>query len=393
MAKNKKELSGIALKLKLQKKAIKYLQEKYDKRKALANSDLWSPEEQIYNELKHFDGKDIMPNRDVPSPEEGILNEIKEQGITSQDPSLQKHYMGPIDDIAQYSARNNPKTEKAILRQSEEARNLAIKAFGSPDNTIWEFQDGEVGEMTQQEKGYLEESKDDKERKKRENVVRSIGSGEKNPKTGRKKYIIPLAVAAGAMIIGGAAKMIGGHSKRKAQRSAMRAEQKEMQENIDQTKTDFTGAKKMAGQEFQAQQTMDSITQRGTFDAFVADAAKSVVPEGDYVKKQKGLQTGVGAEANAVVDESMSSTANTQSEIQIATANQQTANNSRAMDEMQTSSDRILESLKRGKNQIGKQIAGTKGMLNVFTDALGGASQGLSTAASLYGGGIKGVGS
>ena len=348
----------MALKLKLQKKVIKFLQEKYDKRKALADSDLWSPEEQIYNELKHFDGKDIMPNRDVPSPEEGILKDIN----------------------------------KGNSKQSKEARDLAIKAFGNPDNTTYEFQDGEVGEMTQQEKSYLTESKDDKERKKRENVVRSIGSGEENPKTGRKKYIIPLAVAAGAMIIGGAAKMIGGHSKRKAQRSAMRAEQKEIQENIDQTKTDFTGAKKMAGREFQAQQTMDSITQKGTFDAFVADAAKSVVPEGDYVKKQKGLQTGVGAEANAVEDESMSSTANTQSEIQIATANQQTANNSRAMDEMQTSSDRILESLKRGKKQIGKQIAGTKGMLNVFTDALGGASQGLSTAASIYGGGIKGVG-
>jgi actin-related protein len=320
----------------------------------------WTPEEQISNELQYFEGRDILPRRDIPNPEEIALRDIQKKG-----------------DKSPLVLSNLPK----------KARDLAIKSFGKPDNTTYEFLDGEIGEMTQQEKGYLTEAKDDKERKKREEIVRKIGEGKVNPKTGRKQYLIPIAVAAGAMIIGGVAKMVSGGAKRKAQRSAMRAEQAEIQQNIDATKQDFTGAKTMAGQEVQAQGRMDAITQKGQFDTFVSEAAKSVVPEGDYVKKQKGLQTGVGKENELIVEDAMKTSANTQTDIQMATVDQQNANNARSMDELQTTSDRILESLKRGKGQVGKQIKASKSNLNIFTDALSGSSQGLSLAANVYGGG------
>jgi hypothetical protein len=279
--------------------------------------------------------------------------------------------------------------EETILKDiPKKARDLAIKSFGKPDNTTYEFLDGEIGEMTQEEKSYLTEAKDDKERKKREGIVRKIGAGTINPKTGRKQYPIPLMIAAGAMIIGAVAKGISGSKKRKAQRAAMRAEQAETQANIDATKKDFVQGKIMAGQEVQAQGRLGAIEQKGAFDAFVTDAQKSVIPEGDFVKKQKGLQTGVAKQQNLLVADAMKTSANTASDMQMATTDQQNVNNARAMGELQTTNDRILASLKRSKGAIGKQIAGTKGLVNVFTDALGGASQGLGMAANIYGGGV-----
>ena len=274
---------------------------------------------------------------------------------------------------------------KTTHKTAKEARNLALKAFGKPDSRTWKFRDGEVGEMTTQERDYLLAYKNDKDRKRREEVVRTIGEGKINPKTGRKMYPIPLAVIAGAAIVGGAAKAISGAKKRKDQRAAMRAEKQQIKEQIRNVKADFTKAKTIAGQEVQSRAQMDAIKERGAFDSFVAEASKSIVPEGAFIKKQKGLQTGQGAMMEESITSALDSSAMQQANISVAQRTQQDAETARTMDELQTTADRTIESLRRGKQAIDRNIQNTRGLTNVFTDVLGGASQGVSMVSNVYG--------
>jgi len=407
----KKELSGMALKLKLQKKAIKYLQERYDKKKALANSDLWSPEEQIYNELKHFDGKDIMPNRDVPSPEEGILedienfednpklkdrstweymkDEMKEKPLLEQLKDVGKGY-GKMFQQAKDMKVMVPKSEERVGKTTQQekgysnkaknAMKIAMKSQGKQDDHLYKASNGEEWEVNADEFKYLNSDKDGGQ-KDREGVIMKIGSGDINPKTGRRRFfVITGSVLLAAAATGAIVKGVQGWNKRRKQRNALKTQDKEYNKKIAEAeaakKEGYENEMELQG-EMRAQAKMQSNAE---FDAFANEASSSIAKVGDMSKKQKGLQTGVVAQSNEVQDKLITDAGINKNRMTTMAYGNLDRKSKSNFSEIRKSSKSIIDDLKAGKANVNTAIANTKGIANVLEDGISGASTGLKFA-------------
>lgn len=408
----KKELSGMALKLKLQKKAIKYLQERYDKKKALANSDLWSPEEQIYNELKHFDGKDIMPNRDVPSPEEGILEDINKENseidakriqkiddkFFEDNPKLkdrsmweymkdEKPLLEQLKDVGKgygkmFQQAKDMKVGKGYSNKAKNAMKIAMKSQGKQDDHLYLASNGEEWEVNADEFEYLNSDKDGGQ-KEREGVIMKIGSGDINPETGRRRFfVITGTVLLAAAAVGAISKGVSGWNKRRKQRNALKTQRAEYEKKMVEAKK----VKKEALENEMETQTrgreVAKLQSNQEFDTFANEASQSIAKVGDMAKKQKGLQTGVVAQSNAVQDKLITDagkTKNTMTTMAYGNMDRQAKGN---YSEIRKTSKQIMDDLKAGKANVNTAIKNTTGIMNFVEDGISGASTGLKFAST-----------
>ena len=356
----------------------------------------WSPEHQIANELQYFEGKDILPRRVIPSPEEiakkDVMKEHPDYKALAKKQKREKKWFGTskisLQSQLEKQAKKLALTDKIPLPQELSGQHGGLYDItDNPDEYLYHFSDGEIGEINVDEYHYLHNAKGKGDREKREKMVRTVGAGVVNPKTGRKQYFIittGLLLAAG---IGAAAKVVGGAIKRHQEKKAHLVEKKQINEKIAEVGAEKVKAGVQAGRSVQDIQQYNKLRKQSEFDSFTAEAEKAIVPQGAYVKKQKGLQTGAGEQAEDTVMAELNKQAKFKDESSVMVQNQTQAKNVQTMDEIKTSTDKIIASLRRGEEVVNNRIKQTGHWTNYAGDAVSGASMGVNLYSGMGGGG------
>lgn len=370
----------------------------------------WTPEDAIATELDIFKGRDIMPRRDIPSPEELVFQEILKNNPEYKELVKKKakenrwfgRYRSKIDlekdlkkreeDIKESVApmqkkpigKTLSKLSKLSVKQAQEAKEIAMESAGKPDTHIYQSKSGEEWEVNQAEYDYLMQT--DRPSREREEVIKTIGAGTISKKTGRRRFFIisgtALAVIAG---VGAVAGVASGMSKRKKQRDALKTQKEGLGEQIAEVRAEKKKYGRQMGQDVQSIAAYNKARKAAEFDEFLASAEKNIVPQGAVVDRQKGLQTGVAGQQEEIVTSALDKTAATKNTLSVMAQDESAKKVARGFDELKSSSDKIVASLRRGQDAVQTQIDSTKGFMNYFTDAVGGASSFLNIASSLGG--------